>query len=86
MSATTPGGPAGLAAAYRYTSILKIQCEDIKTGAIMGEVDLTGMSTKSCEDVRRFLQVQEEKQADCPWPETREGKKEWMGTESCHVR
>jgi hypothetical protein len=79
-------GPKQMAmhAADGYTMRRKINCEDIQTGFILETVVLTGMSTASCQDAQRFLLEQDQAKENCT-PGTREGKKEWIETESCPV-
>jgi uncharacterized caspase-like protein len=67
--------------------IVKRQCLCLTTkdSLVVGTVTLTGASSLSCEDARYILIAEDEKKNDCSSPDTKEGKKQWIGTASCPV-
>jgi uncharacterized caspase-like protein len=67
--------------------IVKRQCLCLTTkdSLVVGTITLTGASSLSCEDARYILIAEDEKKNDCSSPDTKEGKKQWIGTASCPV-
>jgi len=58
-------------------------CLTTQDSLVVGTVTLTGASSLSCEDARRIVIAEDEKKNDCSSPDTKEGRKQWIGTASC---
>jgi TIR domain len=57
-------------------------CVTTTKSVVTGTVTRTGASSVSCEDAKRLLVAEDEKKNACLAPETQEGIKQWIGTES----